>query len=639
MILSSSSARGRSLLLALTAFVLVAASLPAQAQRTFATRYAATVNGNIVGIGNINMNCASFTGTPGTACANSRTDTGADGGARNNDFTMVNSDVDSDGTTFNSSRATLSLPTGSTVLFAGLYWSGRGGTTAQRSSVRFATPASGYAGITASVVDVINEGYQGFANVTSQVIAGGNGAYAVANVFGNTAGDSWAGWSLVVAYSNPGQPTRNLAVFDGWQRANNINQPVNLTVSGFLTPPVGLVNSTIGVLAWDGDRPGTDGGNGLQFGPTLGTLSPVSNAVNSANNFWNSTISLNGAHVTTGRTPAYTNTLGMDLDFQSPNTPLPNGATSAVVQVRGTSGEVIWIGMVSLATEVYAPNLVSSIAKTVVDDNGGSVGPGDLLTYTISFANSGQDGATNVVVTDPIPAGTTFVPGSLVALTNNTNNGGATNGGATGPMTDANDGDVAAFSAGNVVFRLGINDSAHDGGVGLGNGGMISAGYAGSFEFKVRVNDNVAHGSVVTNTVTVTHNAQTIPGFNATGNASASVTVVNNGANLSITKANGTDPVIAGGTVSYTIVVANGGPAAADNAVVRDDWSSLPGGGLDCSTGTASCAVSGTAGTQCPLPANVTPANLQNGLAIPVLPNGGIVTFTLQCAVTATGSP
>ena len=142
MILSSSSARGRSLLLALTAFVLVAASLPAQAQRTFATRYAATVNGNIVGIGNINMNCASFTGTPGTACANSRTDTGADGGARNNDFTMVNSDVDSDGTTFNSSRATLSLPTGSTVLFAGLYWSGRGGTTAQRSSVPPAATSS-----------------------------------------------------------------------------------------------------------------------------------------------------------------------------------------------------------------------------------------------------------------------------------------------------------------------------------------------------------------------------------------------------------------------------------------------------------------------------------------------------------------
>ena len=639
MILSSSSVHGRSLLLALTAFVLVAASLPAQAQRTFATRYASTVNGNIVGIGNINMNCASFTGTPSTACANSRTDTSANGGARNNDFTMVNSDVDNDGSTFNSSRATLSLPGGSTVLFAGLYWSGRGGTATQRSSVRFATPGSGYVGITASVVDEISNGYQGFANVTSQVVAGGNGAYTIANVFGNSASDSWAGWSLVVAYSNPGQPTRNLAVFDGWQRANDINQPVNLAVSGFITPPTGVVNSTIGVLAWDGDRPGTDGGNGLQFGPTLGTLNPVSNAVNSANNFWNSTISVNGAHVTAGRTPAYTNTLGMDLDFQSPNTPLPNGATSAVVQVRGTSGEVIWIGMVSLATEVYAPNLVSSITKTVVDDNGGSVGPGDLLTYTISFANSGQDGATNVVVTDPIPAGTTFVPGSLVALTNNTNNGGATNGGATGPMTDASDGDVAAFTAGNVVFRLGINDSAYDGGVGLGNGGMISAGYAGSFEFKVRVNNNVAHGSVVTNTVTVTHNAQTIPGFNATGNASASVTVANNGANLSITKASGADPVIAGGMVTYTIVVTNGGPAAADNAVVRDDWSSLPDGGLDCSTGTASCAVSGTAGTQCPLPANVTPANLQNGLAIPTLPNGGIVTFTLQCAVTATGSP
>jgi hypothetical protein len=82
-------------------------------------------------------------------------------------------------------------------------------------------------------------------------------------------------------------------------------------------------------------------------------------------------------------------------------------------------------------------------------------------------------------------------------------------------------------------------------------------------------------------------------------------------------------------------VATNNGPSAANNAIVSDDWTTVP--GLDCSTGTATCAASGTAGTQCPAPASVTPAALQAGLAIPVFPNGGIVTFTLQCTVTATG--
>jgi hypothetical protein len=106
-------------------------------------------------------------------------------------------------------------------------------------------------------------------------------------------------------------------------------------------------------------------------------------------------------------------------------------------------------------------------------------------------------------------------------------------------------------------------------------------------------------------------------------------------ANLSITKASTTTPVTAGGTITYSIVATNNGPSAANNAIVSDDWTTVP--GLDCSTGTATCAASGTGGTQCPAPASVTPAALQAGLAIPVFPNGGIVTFTLQCTVTASG--
>lgn len=38
--------------------------------------------------------------------------------------------------------------------------------------------------------------------------------------------------------------------------------------------------------------------------------------------------------------------------------------------------------------------------------------PGETIIYTLSVANGGDETATNVVVNDPIPAGTVFLPGS-----------------------------------------------------------------------------------------------------------------------------------------------------------------------------------------------------------------------------------
>jgi hypothetical protein len=104
-------------------------------------------------------------------------------------------------------------------------------------------------------------------------------------------------------------------------------------------------------------------------------------------------------------------------------------------------------------------------------------------------------------------------------------------------------------------------------------------------------------------------------------------------ADLRIEKTNPATELESGDTTTYTITVSNDGPSAADGAVVSDDWTATP--GLDCSAGPLTCAASGTAGTQCP--AAVTPAQLQAGIAIPALPLGGVVTFSLACEVTASG--
>jgi len=110
-------------------------------------------------------------------------------------------------------------------------------------------------------------------------------------------------------------------------------------------------------------------------------------------------------------------------------------------------------------------------------------------------------------------------------------------------------------------------------------------------------------------------------------------------ANLSISKTNtpalgpndqAGDTVTSGTPTTYTIVVRNDGPNAANNAVVRDPVAA----GLSCTTDPTCSAT----GASCPISLSIN--SLQNaGLVIPSLPSAGVVTFTLTCTVTATGSP
>ena len=55
------------------------------------------------------------------------------------------------------------------------------------------------------------------------------------------------------------------------------------------------------------------------------------------------------------------------------------------------------------------------LTVTKTSDAGGSLEPGDTLTYTVEVVNNGVLEYTNVVVTDPLPAGTTYVAESTSA--------------------------------------------------------------------------------------------------------------------------------------------------------------------------------------------------------------------------------
>lgn len=456
-----------SILAALAALALAAAPASAQVVRAFASRFSTNTTGDMQFIGNTLMTCS------GGGCGNAQGGTG--GNLNNNDFTMVYVDVDADASTFCSSTATLNLPVGATVLWAGLYWGGNSNVAA-RNQARFATPVAAYTTLTATQVDVSGTAYQGFIDVTARVVAGGNGTYTVANVRStNNTANMFAGWSLVVVYRDPGAPPRNLVVFDGYAEVAP-GATVNLTVNGFMTPPAGPVNTRLGVVVYEGDL----GFTGDAFALNGTTLS---NAVNPANNFFNSSITRFGASVTT-KNPNYLNQLSFDIDQLIVTNLIGNSATSATIRLSSTDDR-FYPGAVGFGTDLYAPVIGNgSYTKSVLDVNGGSVRPGDVLEYTLRMRNTGQDGATTVVARDTLPANATYVAGSLAI-------GVGANAGA---KTDAADGDQVEYvgASRSVVARLGTGANG-------ATGGSMAVNDSTSVRFRVTVNVPAANGSTVSN--------------------------------------------------------------------------------------------------------------------------------------------
>ncbi len=447
----------------------IAPGAHAQIVRGFGTRFSTNQRGDFTIVGNTVMTCPN-----GGACTNARGGTG--GKVNDNDWNMAYVDVDGDATTFSSSSATLTLPSGTTVLWAGLYW---GGYTynAARGTVRLLTPAmAAYQSLTATQLDAFGAAYQGFVDVTAQVRSAGSGSYRVANVTStpNTA-NVYGGWSLVVVWADPSQPVRNLVVFDGYANVSGTTS-VNLAVSGFVTPPAGVVNTRLGVVSYEGDLGFT--GDSFSLDGTA-----LSDAVNPANNFFNSSISRYGVAVT-DKNPNYSNQLGFDIDLVNASGVLPNSATSATIQLA-TNGDTYYPGVVAFATDLYAPVFdAAGFTKTVTDLNGGVASPGDVLEYLVTMRNNGQDHAVGCVMRDTLPPNAAYVPGSLAVVS----------GPNAGPQTDAAGDDVMEYDAASrtVVARLGTGATST-------SGGEIAVGTSTSVRFRVSIAPPAPNGSVVSN--------------------------------------------------------------------------------------------------------------------------------------------
>ena len=467
-------------------------------------------------------------------------------------------DADGDPATFDSSSADLTLPSGASVLFAGLYYGGRlaagqGGSPAPnpaaRNTVLFKAPGdAGYRSLTASQVDDSSTQYQGFVNVTSIVAAAGAGSYWTANVqLGTGLSDSSSGgWALVVAYGDPAAPSRNLSVFDGLQGVGS-SATVTIPLSGFQTPLTGPVTSTVGLVAYEGDLGTTGDSAAIQGGS--GAFTALSNAVNpgppatsaSNSNVFNSTIS-NAGVLVTSRTPSFRNNLGYDADLFRTTNVLGNGQTSTQVRLS-TSGDAYQPGVVTLATDLYAPRITAT--KTV---DSATANLGDTLTYTVNVQNTGQDGATGTTFSDQLPDGTAFVPGSITV------NGA--------PVSDAAGDDLGEFAGGSVAVRLGTGATA-------GAGGTLAPGASATVSFQVTVaTAGLAPGATIENTADLAFSAATTGVASTVTTAPATTSV--NVPDLAIGKTH--SPALSPGQPStYTITVGNVGAGPTAGTVTVTD--------------------------------------------------------------------
>ena len=568
---------------------------PASADRAFTPRFSINDTGNIAMIANTLETCPAD--PPGqTTC--SQAQAGAAGSVlNNNDWTMQRIDADgSPATTLDSSSATLSLPAGATVLFAGLYYgavtsAGTGGssaTAALRNSVKLRVPgSSSYTTLTAPVLDISTSStdgrYQAFVDVTSQVATAGSGTYWVGDVQEATGKDRYGGWAIVIAYRDSTQPARNLTVFDGLQSVTQGTTGVSIPVSGFRTPPAGQVHTTLGIVAYEGDRGLT--GDSLSLNTTT-----LSDASNPSDNFFNSSISSGGVNVTT-KNPNYVNQLGFDALLVNADGVLATNATSADINLK-TKSDQYFPGVVTFATELYAPNVQASKSVANITHPGGPNARGDTLRYTVSFTNNGQDGARDFLASDVIPAGATYVPNSLRLVSGP---------GAPASPTDASGDDIAAFNAieNRVVFRLGQGATAVRGGL------LAAAGLAGnstSFTFDVTIDSGLPVGSQITNEAAANFLSQSLA-TPLTATTPQVVTTVD-APDLTLTKSH-SPQFVAGAATTFTLTVSNVGTLPTDGTPVNVTDNVLAGvAGFDLisvtsATGWACTIAAGTTNLSC----------------------------------------
>jgi len=290
--------------------------------------------------------------------------------------------------------ATLTLPTGSTVVAAHLYWAGSGSSDAGVIMNSKAVTAPSSRIYTSATIGGGLNYFSAGADVTTQVKAKGAGTYTFSGLKVSN-GSPWCdrsavlgGYALVVIYSQANETYRTLNLYEGFRAM--LNSEVRLDMANFRVPENVSAASVgrFGHIVWEGDSDISQQGESLSFYTytlTQSTYGPT------GNNF-NSKSSINSD----------TNSLGIDFDAYSMNG-WPAKLNSVAATFR-TGGDMVLLNVALLAVpSTPAADLSVELLRTT------ELRPGALATYTATVTNNGPGVETGPFkVSFALPTGLTY---------------------------------------------------------------------------------------------------------------------------------------------------------------------------------------------------------------------------------------
>ena len=422
--------------------------------------------------------------------------------------------------TFNSSGSTLELPTGSEVVWAGLYWQGflhecklgnasckfRFGTTyvtgnditpnnIDADKIKLFTPNNGvndYETITSTQVyytynnSASGTTYGAFAEITNKLNkTNPNGKYIVADLQsmeGKWGYGNFAAWSIVIIYKDPAGTLHNVTVSNGYKRI--YSSSVDIKISGFLTPSKGLINSRLVLFAGEGEDKYTN-----DYITVGGTTNYVSNATNPSNSIFNSTVSSGVPD------PVLTNYNGIDIDSFDTGRFMTNGQTNITLNIGSTKTKIenksassiqdaFYPSMIAFSTELYIPDVcyveeVSFNNQPITDSN--LPQNGDNVEYTVDITNKNNEPAKGILIEKKFDSTNDikYVPNSMSIA--------PIPGTTFSPKTDAIGDDTAEYSADAKIIKLLLGSGATS-----SAGGTIDKDALTKFKYSAEVGDQNA---------------------------------------------------------------------------------------------------------------------------------------------------
>lgn len=239
------------------------------------------------------------------------------------------------------------------------------------------------------------------------------------------------------------------------------------------------------------------------------------------------TLYVGGRITITAQTLVDTNTSGSSIV----NTASVSSTTNLV---SGSHTASVTTNVITAPTPTPTPNVADlHISKS---SSTSAVAAGQPLTYTIVVTNAGPSTAQNVLIKDVLPSGVQFNGPSSIHAQNGINPNLLL---ASNTLT----GTVGTLNVGGVVTITGHT--------------LVSANATGSSLVNTASVTTTNDANPANNTASVTTNLLT-------------PTPTPNSADLRISKTSAPNPVAPGQVLTYTIIVTNTGPSAAQNIIVKD---------------------------------------------------------------------